>query len=69
MRAASAAKRSSLWSSPEYPGKQGTPFAWARALAPDLLPNARMAAGEGPIQVRPASTTAWAKSAFSLRKP
>ncbi len=41
----------------------------AKALAADLLPKARMASGGGPIQVRPASITAWAKSAFSLKKP
>ena len=41
----------------------------ATALAADLLPSARMAAGGGPTQVRPALITAWAKSAFSLRNP
>lgn len=28
-----------------------------------------MACGGGPIQIRPASMTAWANSAFSERKP
>ena len=32
-------------------------------------PSASMACGLGPIQIRPASRTAWAKSAFSARKP
>jgi hypothetical protein len=34
-----------------------------------LSPSAMIASGEGPIQVSPASMTAWAKSAFSERKP
>ena len=41
--------------------------AMCRALT--LSPRLSMAAGEGPIQVRPASMTAWAKEAFSARKP
>ena len=38
-----------------------------RALT--LSPRLSMASGEGPIQVSPASMTAWAKPAFSARKP
>jgi hypothetical protein len=38
-------------------------------LAFALSPSASMAAGVGPIQTSPASMTAWAKSAFSARKP
>jgi hypothetical protein len=38
-----------------------------RALT--LSPSATMAAGGGPIQVRPLSVTAWAKAAFSARNP
>ena len=35
----------------------------------DLVAEASIASGGGPIQVSPASITAWAKSAFSARKP
>jgi hypothetical protein len=38
-----------------------------RALT--LSPRLSIAAGGGPIQISPASMTAWAKSAFSARKP
>jgi hypothetical protein len=41
----------------------------ASRLTADLLPRLRMAAGGGPTQISPASSTAWANSAFSLRKP
>ena len=41
--------------------------AMCRALT--LSPSASIAAGGGPIQVSPASITAWANSAFSARKP
>ena len=41
--------------------------AFARAVI--LSPMAAMVSGAGPIQVRPASTTARAKAAFSARKP
>ena len=34
-----------------------------------LSPRSRMDCGDGPIQMRFASMTAWAKSAFSERKP
>ncbi|COX01451.1 Uncharacterised protein [Mycobacterium tuberculosis] len=34
-----------------------------------LSPRSRIDCGLGPIQIRPASITAWAKSAFSARKP
>jgi len=47
----------------------GTPAAIITFLAASFSPMARMALGGGPIQTRPASITAWAKSAFSDRKP
>ena len=50
----------------------GTSGALARAAmwrALTLSPRESMASGEGPIQVSPASMTAWAKEAFSARKP
>ena len=53
-------------------GVPGTSGAWARAAmwrAVTLSPRSRIDCGLGPIQIRPASITAWAKSAFSDRKP
>jgi hypothetical protein len=40
-----------------------------RRLAPALSPIAAMASAGGPMKTRPASVQAWAKAAFSLRKP
>ncbi len=51
------------------PGASGAFAFTAMCLALALSPRASMAAGGGPIQVSPASITAWAKSAFSARKP
>jgi hypothetical protein len=39
------------------------------SLAPALLPIARIASGEGPMNTKPASRQACAKSSFSARKP
>ena len=39
------------------------------ALAASFSPMAVMAEAGGPTQISPASTTAWAKAAFSDRKP
>jgi hypothetical protein len=50
-------------------GTTGTPAWSAAALARSLSPISSIAAGGGPIQVSPASSTARAKPAFSLRKP
>ena len=47
----------------------GTPAAAIRRLASIFEPIAAIASGGGPIHVRPASTTARAKAAFSDRKP
>ena len=47
----------------------GTPASAMISLARILLPIASMDSGVGPIQIRPASATARAKSAFSDRKP
>ena len=41
----------------------------SKAARFDLGPHGGDALGLGPIQTRPASRTAWAKSAFSERKP
>ena len=51
------------------PGTSGAPTFWAMCRACTLSPRELMAAGGGPIQTSPASITAWAKSAFSARKP
>ena len=51
------------------PGTSGAPTLVAMCRACTLSPRAMIASGEGPIQVRPASSTACAKSAFSERKP
>jgi len=56
-------------SSPCHPGVTGTPAAIIRSRAESFRPMARMAAGEGPIQIRPAACTASAKAAVSDRKP
>lgn len=50
-------------------GDQGAPARWAIWRAATLSPRSRMAPGGGPIQVSPASSTAWANSAFSDRNP
>ena len=51
------------------PGTSGAPERSAILRAVTLSPRSRMACGDGPIQISPASITAWAKSAFSERKP
>ena len=51
------------------PGTSGAPARWAMWRAATLSPRSRMACGGGPIQVSPASSTAWANSAFSDRNP
>ena len=50
-------------------GSTGTPAAAMSRLASTLEPIAAIAAGGGPIQTSPASSTACANSAFSDRKP
>ena len=54
---------------PLVPGTSGAPALVAMCRAATLSPRSMIACGEGPIQVSPASRTAWAKSAFSERKP
>ena len=51
------------------PATSGAPAFWAMCRAETLSPSFSIAAGGGPIQVSPASMTAWAKSARSERKP
>ena len=51
------------------PATSGAPTFSAMCRALTLSPRLSMAAGGGPIQTRPASITAWAKSRFSARKP
>jgi hypothetical protein len=51
------------------PGTRGAPALVAMWRAVTLSPRSRMDCGEGPIHVRFASSTAWANSAFSERKP
>ena len=50
-------------------GDDGTPAARMAARAAVLLPISSIASGGGPIQVRPALSTARANPAFSARKP
>ena len=50
-------------------GRTGTPAAAMSFLASTLEPIAAIAAGGGPIQVSPASSTACANAAFSDRNP
>ena len=51
------------------PATNGAPAADAILRAETLSPSARIAAGGGPIQIKPALITASAKSAFSERNP
>ena len=51
------------------PATSGAPTFSAMWRALTLSPRFSMASGGGPIQVSPASMTAWAKSRFSARKP
>lgn len=51
------------------PGTSGALARVAMWRALTLSPSESIAAGDGPIQMRPASVTAWANSAFSERKP
>ncbi len=51
------------------PGAKGAPTLWAIWRAETLSPSKRIAAGGGPIQIKPASITICAKSAFSERNP
>src|SRR5260221_12898681 len=54
---------------PGVPGANGAPALRAMVRAAVLSPSASMAAGGGPIQVRPAAMTSRANCAFSARKP
>jgi hypothetical protein len=47
----------------------GMPAAFIRSRASVLEPIASIASGGGPIQTRPACSTARANDAFSARKP
>ena len=49
--------------------QRGAHAARAMCRALTLSPRPSMAAGGGPIQISPASMTAWAKPAFSARNP
>ena len=51
------------------PGASGAPTFSAMWRAFTLSPRFSIALGGGPIQISPASRTAWAKPAFSARKP
>ena len=51
------------------PGTSGALALAAMWRAFTLSPRLSIASGEGPIQTSPASMTAWAKEAFSARKP
>ena len=54
---------------PSVPGTSGAPARTAISRAVTLLPSASITSAVGPIHVRPAATTARAKSAFSERNP
>ena len=51
------------------PATNGAPTSAAIFRADTLSPNERIAAGGGPIQIKPAAITRSAKSAFSERNP
>ena len=47
----------------------GMPCSFAARFAETLLPISRMCSGEGPMKVKPCSSTIAAKLTFSDRKP
>ena len=51
------------------PGTKGVLYFDTASLAASLLPMTSMASADGPIKVMPASSTWFANSAFSLKKP
>jgi hypothetical protein len=51
------------------PATRGAPTFSAMCRALTLSPRLSIASGGGPIQIRPASITAWAKARFSARNP
>ena len=65
MRKASARSETGF----SVPGRVGTPTFCANVRAVVLSPIIRSSFGRGPTKVMPASSQAWAKSAFSERKP
>ena len=69
MAAAARAAAAASPSATSLPGTTGTPARPTVARAMSLSPMVAMAAEGGPIQVRPAASTARAKAAFSARKP
>ena len=66
---ASSIASASLPTGPSLPGTVGMPSSRAVALATILSPIRRMCSGDGPMKMKPCSSTIWAKSAFSERKP
>ncbi len=54
---------------PEEPGTTGTPAALTVSFARILSPIREIALAGGPMKASPASAQAWAKAAFSARKP
>jgi hypothetical protein len=69
MRSASATARSTSSIGSTRPGTTGTPAACIVRRAMILSPIVSIASAGGPIHTSPASTTARAKYARSLRKP
>jgi hypothetical protein len=51
------------------PGRSGAPACSAACRAQSLSPSRLITSGGGPIQVSPASSTAWANPALSARNP
>lgn len=66
---AASASWPSVRALPVEPGTTGTPVAATVSLARILSPISAMAVAGGPMKTRPASAHAWAKPAFSARKP
>ena len=67
--ATNASTSSTPLTGPSVPAAIGAPTPAAICRAATLSPSDSMADGGGPIQISPASRTAWAKPAFSARKP
>ncbi len=66
---AKAATGATSAAGPLIAGSRGAPARRATRRAESLSPSKPIAAGGGPIQVSPASSTAWANAALSDRNP
>ena len=64
-----AARAAATSRSGSVPSASGTPASLATRRAAVFSPRSRCTVAGGPMKTRSAAATAWAKSAFSARKP